>query len=114
MTIAIELGVSRKRVRLACERLNLESQPDGPRRGVPAGVPPAPVELDATEQAFRRRYHEAKRRRTPQTVETFRAALKAAHDAQQAGDPNAEDQAWIDIAAAACLIHDHRRKLRAA
>jgi hypothetical protein len=113
MAIALTLGVTRKRVRLARYRLGIPSKPMGPRRGVPA-APVAPFSLDDTERAFRERYRTFKARRVPATETTLAAAIRAAHDALRADDANATDDALIDIAASAALVHDHRQKLRRA
>lgn len=117
MTIALELGVSRSMVRRACERLGLESHPDGPRRGVPTAtiLPSARQRADdPTETAFRERYQRAKQRRVPPTEDTLVAAIHAAHEARRREFATAYDDSLIDIAAAAALIHDHRQKLRRA
>ena len=116
MWIALETGAARETIRRRRDLFGISSKRPGRRRDMPiAETAVLPIALDATEQAFCDRYQQAKNHRTPAAVDTtFRLALKAAHDARQAGDANAEDQAWIDISVAAALIHDHRQQLRAA
>lgn len=122
MTIALELGVSRKAVRLACERFDIPAQPVGARRGRSLVVaPPAPSEptgtitLTGTAAMMLARFQRESCAAGPSpSEELLLARMVAAHRAKEAGDQLAYEDALLAIASAAGLVHQHQQRLRRA
>jgi hypothetical protein len=117
MTIALELSaqyertITRKMVRLACERLGIESWPDGPRHGVTAYTVALPL---AVHPADIRYEHERRPRGPAPTTSLLVAQIRALHDAELADDTNGYDDALLGLSSAAKLIWDHRQRVRGA
>jgi hypothetical protein len=113
MAIALELGVSRKVVRTRCEQFGLRpaDHGNGRRRGVPLPAPRLTTD-SSTLDLIRDRLERDLRRRVPATEGLFVQRLQAVQDARTNGDHLAEEDAWIGVAAAAGLVHQHKRKLR--
>lgn len=107
--IARDLGVSRRTVRAARERLGIRSQPPGRRRG----VSPTAGQLDATLDLFVATYLAERNTAGPAPSERLLAGRVAeASQARGSDDPDAFGEALIRLASAACLMH--RALLRAA
>ena len=119
LSLALDLHVSRKTVRLARDRLGIQSLPPG-RRGRPLqAVPPAGHErqngemvLTGTALAMLTRFQKEQSKRAPATDEVLAKRIRAYSQAQTEGDQLAAEDALLAIASAAGLIHQHRRRLR--
>lgn len=113
MWIALELGVNRKTIRRRIETFGLSAHPPGRRRGVPATTPGRGPDPNPTAMLIVTRYAQEQRARVPPTEILLAGRIRAAQEARSAGDDPAYDDALLAIAAAAGLLLDHRRKVRA-
>lgn len=115
MWISLETGAARGTVRRRREALGIVSQP-GRRRGVTVKVLPSVRQrgdLDSTETQMIARYRLDRDRRTPATDTTLARRIMVLAEVP-ASEPYAYDDALLDVASAAALIHHHRSKLRRA
>lgn len=101
-SIALELGVSRKTVRLACERLNIPSHPSGRRRG--RRITDSPTALTETIDLFAA--HADSTAPAP-TWTTVLGQLAAADTARKAHNRTSERNAAIALAVAAIRVAEH-------
>lgn len=114
MAIALELGVNRKTVRAARERLGIMPASPGRRRGVTVtSEKPLPKHLmPAAASIASRIFEQSRPGRAAPTKELVAERIRALHEADAHGDPNVIDDAIIEAAAALGLWLDHRRRLR--
>jgi hypothetical protein len=116
MAIALDLGVSRKAVRLARERLGIASRPAGRPRGssVTSVIPPIAGFRPAALQIAARIGRQSRPGGPAPTYDLLLGRLVEIDRARRAGDVHGEEDALVELGAAAGLVLDHLRRLRAA
>lgn len=112
MSIALDLGVSRKAVRLARERFGIRSRPRGGQygvRGTAYGVAPRATAAELIVE----RISDEQRTAAP-SLSLVAARVHSLHEANRVNDMPAVKDALISLASACGLVLDHLDLLEAA
>jgi hypothetical protein len=78
------------------------------------GPPTGTVTFTGTLGLIVERFQHESTQREQATEDLLAERIRAAHEAHEAGDQFAYEDALIDIASAAGLVHQHQRRLRRA
>lgn len=116
--IAKMLGCHPLTVKRRRERFGIAPEGPGRRRGVATStvreLRPAFALTDETERLILDRLRAEQTKRVSPSEDVLAERIRAAHDARLHGNQLAYEDALIDIASSAGLIHRHQRRLRRA